>query len=116
MTGNGDAGMMSFTINGKSFDGGRTDTPVETGTVEEWTLKNPSPMGHPLHLRVRPMQVIEDGRGSISEARWRDIVNVPVSGSVKAIIAFDDFSGRTTYHSHILDHENQGMMVIVAAS
>lgn len=57
--------MMSFTINGKSFDGGRTHTPVETGTVEESTLKNPSHMGHPLHLRVWPLQGIEDGLGSI---------------------------------------------------
>jgi FtsP/CotA-like multicopper oxidase with cupredoxin domain len=34
---------------------------------------------------------------------------------VKVLIAFEDFSGRTVYHCHILDHEDQGMMGTVEA-
>lgn len=73
-------------------------------------------MDHPVHLHMWPMQVIEDGQGRIPEPRWRDVVNVPASGAVKVLIAFDDFSGRTVYHCHILDHEDQGTMATVAAS
>ena len=108
--------MMTFTIDGKTFDGDRTDTPVEVGTVEEWTLTNSSPMDHPVHLHVWPMQVIEESQRRISEPRWQDVVNVPASGRVKVLIAFDNFAGRTVYHCHILDHEDQGMMATIEAS
>ncbi|WP_238703440.1 multicopper oxidase domain-containing protein [Arthrobacter sp. TS-15] len=30
-------------------------------------------------------------------------------------MAFDDFPGRTVFHCHILDHEDQGMMTTVQA-
>ncbi len=61
--------MMAFTINGREFDGERTDTAVAAGTVEEWTLTNSSPMDHPAHLHVWPMQVIEDGGRDVPEPR-----------------------------------------------
>lgn len=43
------------------------------------------------------------------------MVNVSAFGEVKALIAFDDFPGKTVYHCHILDHEDQGMMGTVEA-
>ena len=110
-----DTTMMAFTINGQEFDPDRTDTPVAAGTVEEWTLVNSSPMDHPVHLHVWPMQIIQDGTRDLSEPRWQDVVNVPAFGQVKVLIAFDDFPGRTVYHCHILDHEDQGMMGTVEA-
>ncbi|MHA7277955.1 multicopper oxidase family protein [Arthrobacter sp. Hz1] len=111
----GEGTMMAFTINGREFDPARTDTPVAAGAVEEWTLTNSSPMDHPVHLHVWPMQIIEDGDRDVSEPRWQDVINVPAFEQVKVLIAFDDFSGRTVYHCHILDHEDQGMMGIVEA-
>lgn len=50
---------MSFTFNGKPFDPDRIDTTVPDGALEEWTLTNTSPMDHPFHLHVWPMQIIE---------------------------------------------------------
>ncbi|WP_338748313.1 multicopper oxidase family protein [Janibacter alittae] len=114
MMGGSNRSMMAFTINGETFDGKRTDTAVAAGTVEEWTLTNSSPMDHPVHLHVWPMQVIEEGQEQVTDPRWQDVVNVPASGSVKVLIAFDDFTGRTVYHCHILDHEDLGMMGTVA--
>ena len=32
------------------------------------------------------------------------------------LVAFDDFPGRTVYHCHILDHEDQGMMGTIAVA
>ena len=110
-----DTTMMAFTINGQEFDPDRVDTLVAAGTVEEWTLVNSSPMDHPVHLHVWPMQVVQDGDRDLAEPRWQDVVNVPAFGEVKVLIAFEDFPGRTVYHCHILDHEDQGMMGTVEA-
>lgn len=107
--------MMAFTINGREFDPVRVDETTTVGTVEEWTLVNSSSMDHPLHLHVWPMQVIYDGDREVTEPRWQDVVNVPARGRVTIRVAFDDFPGRTVFHCHILDHEDQGMMATVQA-
>lgn len=106
---------MAFTINGKQFDAGRTDESVGAGTVEEWTLTNSSPMDHPLHLHIWPMQVIGAGNLDPAEPVWQDVVNIPARGEVKVLVAFDDFTGRTVFHCHILDHEDMGMMGVLEA-
>ena len=64
-------GMMGFTINGREFSAARTDTTVAAGTVEEWTLTNTSPMDHPFHLHVWPMQVIEETVRTPAGREWR---------------------------------------------
>ncbi len=110
--GMGGMGGMSFTIDGRPFDPARIDTNVTAGTVEEWILTNTSPMDHPIHLHVWPMQVMDGSAQPV----WRDVVNVPARSSVRVRIPFEDFSGRTVYHCHILDHEDAGMMAIVSAA
>lgn len=109
------AGMMRFTINGREFNETRADTTVTAGTVEEWTLINSSPMDHPFHLHVWPMQIIEeDGRIlDTSTVLWQDVVNIPANGQVKVRVEFKDFRGRSVYHCHILDHEDLGMMGVI---
>jgi FtsP/CotA-like multicopper oxidase with cupredoxin domain len=106
-------GGMSFTIDGKEFAADRADHTVQSGTIEEWTITNTSPMDHPIHLHVWPMQVIEEGGKPIEQPTWQDVVNVPASSSVKVRIRFSDFAGRSVYHCHILDHEDQGMMGVI---
>ena len=103
----------SFTIDGKAFDPARVDQAVRVGTVEEWTLRNASPMDHPIHLHVWPMQLVETNGQPAQEATRQDVVNVPAQGNVKVRVAFDTFGGRTVYHCHILDHEDLGMMGVV---
>lgn len=107
------AGMMRFTINGREFNEARTDTTVAAGTVEEWTLINTSPVDHPFHLHVWPMQIIEQNGQGMDTAVWQDVVNVPANGRVKVRVAFKDFRGRSVYHCHILDHEDLGMMGVI---
>ncbi len=110
----GDGASMSFTINGREFDADRTDVAIRAGDVEEWTLTNSSPMDHPVHLHVWPMQVITGGDGGPQdEPRWADVVNVPAFGQVAVRVAFDDVTGRTVLHCHILDHEDLGMMATI---
>lgn len=109
----GSGSMMSFTIDGREFDPDRVDATVEAGSVEEWTLTNTSPMDHPVHLHVWPMQVVESAGRALDTVVWQDVVNVPARGQVRVRIAFDDFVGRTVYHCHILDHEDAGMMGVI---
>ena len=109
-------GGMRFTIDGKKFDPDRVDQTVRVGTVEEWTLTNTSPMDHPVHLHVWPMQLIADGGRQLDPPTWQDVVNVPARSEVTVRVAFDTFTGRTVYHCHILDHEDNGMMGVIDAS
>lgn len=111
--GMGGGGMMRFTINGREFNEARTDITAAAGDIEEWTLTNTSPMDHPLHLHVWPMQVIEQDGQAVGPARWQDVVNIPANGSVKVRVAFRDFRGRSVFHCHILDHEDLGMMGVI---
>jgi FtsP/CotA-like multicopper oxidase with cupredoxin domain len=108
-------GGMSFTIDGRGFDPDRVDQTVAVGTVEEWTIANTSPMDHPMHLHVWSMQILAEAGRPVEEIRWQDVVNIPARGEVTVRIAFDRFSGRTVYHCHILDHEDNGMMGVIEA-
>jgi len=40
-------------------------------------------------------------------------VKVPANGRVTVRVAFDDFVGRSVFHCHILDHEDNGMMAVI---
>jgi FtsP/CotA-like multicopper oxidase with cupredoxin domain len=113
--GGGGMGGMRFLIDGREFDPDRVDQEVTLGSVEEWTIANSSPMDHPLHLHVWPMQVVARDGTAVDEVTWQDVVNVPAGGEVTVRVAFETFPGRTVYHCHILDHEDLGMMGVVRA-
>jgi FtsP/CotA-like multicopper oxidase with cupredoxin domain len=116
-----DAGMgmamgssgMRFTIDGKTFDPNRVDQQARIGTVEEWTITNTSPMDHPLHLHVWPMQLVEHRDQPVDPPTWQDVINLPAHSTTTIRVAFDTFPGRTVYHCHILDHEDTGMMGVI---
>lgn len=109
----GAAGAMGF--DGKSFDADRTDQRVEAGAVESWTIRNPTPLDHPFHLHVRPMQVVETDGRPVAVPTWRDVVDVPAQGEVRVLVDFSRHPGRSVYHCHVLDHEDAGMMATVEA-
>ncbi len=113
MPGNRGAGM-SFGIDGRSFDMDRIDQQVRAGALEEWTIHNPTPMDHPFHLHVWPMQVIEERGRAVDAITYRDVVNVPAGSRVVVRIHFARFTGRTVFHCHILDHEDASMMGVVS--
>ncbi len=108
-------GGMRFLIDGREFDPDRVDQAVTLGTIEDWTIVNTSPMDHPFHLHVWPMQVLQVGGDEVTDPDVRDVVDVPAGTSVTVRIVFDRFPGRTVYHCHILDHEDLGMMGTIEA-
>jgi FtsP/CotA-like multicopper oxidase with cupredoxin domain len=109
----GGRGGPSFTIDGKTFDPGRTDITTALGHTEEWTITNVSPMDHPFHLHVWPFQVVARTDGAPITPGWKDTVNVPAGESVTVRVPITGIDGRTVYHCHILDHEDLGMMGVI---
>ncbi|GAA2095118.1 multicopper oxidase family protein [Microlunatus panaciterrae] len=109
-------GGASFGFDGQEFDPARTDQKLQLGTVEEWTIGNDTPMDHPFHLHVWPMQVVDaPDHDPSGPPDWRDVVIVPARGQVRVRVPISDFGGQTVYHCHILDHEDRGMMAVVVA-
>ena len=103
----------SFLINGRGFDHNRVDTPVQLGTVEDWRIINKAGMDHPFHVHTNAFQVLNRNGQPFPFQVWKDVVNVKAYESVDLRIVFTDFPGKTVYHCHILDHEDQGMMGIL---
>lgn len=99
-------GHMNPTIDGKPFDPDTVNFTARKGTVEEWVIKSNSPMLHPIHLHTWPFQV----KG---QEGWTDIVTVPANGEQVIRVAFDDFTGTSVIHCHVLDHEDLGMMAVI---
>ena len=67
--GMGGGGMMSFSINGESFDPNRTNIEVRAGDTEDWVITNTSSMDHPFHLHAWPFRVIDRTSGPPERAR-----------------------------------------------
>ncbi|WP_036488646.1 multicopper oxidase family protein [Myxosarcina sp. GI1] len=101
---------MVFLINGQTYSSNRIDTRVRLNAVEDWELVNTGVMDHPLHIHVNNFQLVSrNGRASPYRA-WKDTVVVSPGETVRIRTRFADFTGKTVYHCHILDHEDLGMM------
>lgn len=106
-------GNQSFLINGRGFAHHRVDTTVTLDTVEEWHIVNQAGMDHPFHLHTNAFQVVRRNGEPLPMPIWQDVVNVKAYESVDLQVPFRDFAGKTVYHCHILDHEDQGMMAVI---
>ncbi|MEO0984313.1 MAG: multicopper oxidase family protein [Cyanobacteria bacterium J06639_14] len=104
---------QSFLINGRGFEHDRVDTTVQLGTVEDWRIINKAGMDHPFHIHTNAFQVLNRNGQPFPFSVWKDVVNIPAYEAVDLRIAFTDFPGKSVYHCHILDHEDQGMMGIL---
>ena len=110
------AASTGFTINAQSFVMGRVNTQVKLNQVEDWRIVNKASMDHPFHLHTNRFQVVERNGQPEPFRAWKDTVSVGGYETVTIRVKFEDFTGRTVYHCHILDHEDQGMMGIVEIS
>jgi FtsP/CotA-like multicopper oxidase with cupredoxin domain len=109
---------VRFYIDGKAFDHDRIDVEAEAGTVEEWTFRNNDVFQHPMHIHVNPFQVVDikgippgDTSWQTDPTIWWDTFRVPPHGEFTLRTHFrPDISGKTVFHCHILQHEDNGMM------
>jgi len=99
-------GHMPPAIDGKLFDPNVINFTAKKGTVEEWVIKNTTPMYHPIHLHTWGFEV----KG---QPGWHDVITVAPDSQEIIRIALDEFAGTTVLHCHILDHEDTGMMAII---
>lgn len=113
----GEDGMIQL-INDQPFPNNPVFQP-RLGTVEEWILKNPTPLHHPFHLHTNPQQVSSTQGGGGSQPFYFDVINVPGTADpnnptiVKIRVQYLDFPGELVYHCHRVDHEDMGMMAQV---
>jgi FtsP/CotA-like multicopper oxidase with cupredoxin domain len=83
------------------------------GETQVWTLQNTIDWDHPFHLHGFFFQVLDVNGVAPSVLEWRDTVNVPVEGTVRIAVRFDERPGMWMFHCHILDHADLGMMGMV---
>jgi FtsP/CotA-like multicopper oxidase with cupredoxin domain/peroxiredoxin len=91
------------------------------GTAQQWkisaaTLTGNDPVfgGHPFHIHVNPFQVVSftDSTGKTTRMDdFRDTLFIPGGASYTIRSRFQDLTGLSVLHCHILDHEDQGMMI-----
>ena len=107
------AKSTGFIINGQSFVMDRVNIIVRLNQIEDWRIFNKASMDHPFHLHTNRFQVIERNGQPVTLYAWKDTVGIKGYETVTIRVRFEDFVGRTVYHCHILDHEDQGMMGIL---
>lgn len=75
--------------------------------------------GHPFHIHINPFQLTKNGTGDqwekdwFQSGDWQDTMFNPKSGDQRVLMQTDFFTGPTVVHCHILEHEDDGMMVQV---
>jgi FtsP/CotA-like multicopper oxidase with cupredoxin domain len=106
--------MGAFLINGRRFDPERDDAQGRLGSVEVWEIENRGAMDHPFHLHTYPFQVLSVDGVPVGFPAWKDVVNVRAGGRVRIAVPLRDFGGRTVFHCHIVEHEDLGMMGVLA--
>jgi peroxiredoxin len=82
-------------------------------SAEEWTL-TAGESSHPFHIHVNPFQIVSrtDSKGNTTVMNvWRDTLYINEWETYRIRSRFLDFAGLSVFHCHILDHEDQGMMM-----
>ncbi|MGW5362907.1 multicopper oxidase family protein [Actinopolymorpha pittospori] len=102
-----------YYINGRTFDEQRVDIRSRLNTVEEWTVRNTADEQHSFHMHTNDFQVMSVNGHPYKAHSLQDTVNLPVDGTAVIRIRFADYPGRTVFHCHILNHEDEGMMAVL---
>jgi spore coat protein A len=118
---------LGVKIEGKDYNAPVTEI-VKHGSVEKWRFINTTADAHSMHLHMVPFQVMErqgfdtrafsqgilrlagPPRTSENERGWKDTAHVNPSEVLTILVRFDSFPGRSAYHCHMLEHEDNDMM------
>jgi FtsP/CotA-like multicopper oxidase with cupredoxin domain len=80
------------------------------GETQIWTVRNDSKFAHPIHLHGFFFLPLDDRLQPIHPMAWKDTLNVPIDGTVRFLVVFDERPGMWMFHCHILDHADGGLM------
>ena len=100
-------GAFHYTINGVSFP---KPFLAKFGETQIWTVTNPTPWSHPVHLHGFFFLVLDKNGAPVHPMVWKDTVSVPFKETVSFLVRFDDRAGSWMFHCHILDHAEGGLM------
>ncbi|WP_246090875.1 multicopper oxidase domain-containing protein [Nonomuraea deserti] len=80
------------------------------GSTELWTFT--SDFHHPVHVHLGHFQVYRrNGRPpALTDAGWKDTVDVRPYEVVEVLVRFTGYRGRYVLHCHNLEHEDMAMM------
>lgn len=118
-----------FKINGRWYNIDNVWDEVPFETAQLWKLHSPMNYFHPFHVHVNPFMVrtIETDflpgdylrsvtvrentiHDEFNEAHWQDTVFTPPYGNTTIWQRYSHWVGKTVFHCHFLDHEDQGMI------
>ena len=101
--------MGARTINGSKFNPSVPTFAIQSGNVQEWTIKGAA--AHPYHQHVYHFQMkgacsdFEDGEYYDTLAASPCLTRFDLNPATSSV-----YDGSTMMHCHILDHEDQGAM------
>jgi FtsP/CotA-like multicopper oxidase with cupredoxin domain len=118
--------VPQFVIDGAPFDYRNISATFARGSGAEWTVASAMNYFHPIHIHVNPFQVMNMTTGFMPGTKlqaaamstslepwgqWRDTALVlPFGETIIRQRYSATVAGKTVFHCHYLDHEDQGMM------
>jgi FtsP/CotA-like multicopper oxidase with cupredoxin domain len=102
-------GKSEFQVNGVPFWKAKPYL-ASLGEKQIWTVKNDTKFAHPFHLHGFFFLPLDEQLHPIRPLAWKDTLNVPVGGTVRFLVDFDERPGMWMFHCHILDHADGGLM------
>lgn len=109
-------GLITYQLNGTGFGDEDAIVRPQLGTTEIWEFTNNTNGSHPIHLHLVTFRVI--GRGpdgtdapDPNERGQKDTVRVEPDETVRIITRFDGYTGQFPWHCHMLEHEDNKMML-----
>jgi FtsP/CotA-like multicopper oxidase with cupredoxin domain len=102
-------GNSEFHVNGVPFWKAKPFL-ARLGEKQIWTVRNESKFAHPFHLHGFFFLPLDEKLQPIRPMAWKDTLNVPVDGTIRFLVVFDERPGMWMFHCHILDHAEGGLM------
>jgi FtsP/CotA-like multicopper oxidase with cupredoxin domain len=96
------------------FEDHHEPIPLKLNTVDEWTVATCRfPRHHTFHIHVNPFQImsINGVPPKLGDKIYGDTLSVDRGSPVILRMNYTLYTGMSVLHCHILDHEDQGMMI-----
>jgi FtsP/CotA-like multicopper oxidase with cupredoxin domain len=105
----GPDGKSEFHVNGVPFWKAKPFV-ARIGETQIWTVTNSTKWDHPMHLHGFFFLPLDEHLQPIRPMAWKDTLNVPIDGTIRFVVMFDERPGMWMFHCHILDHADGGLM------
>jgi FtsP/CotA-like multicopper oxidase with cupredoxin domain len=103
------SGKSEFQVNGAPY-WKATPFLAKVGETQIWTVKNETKWAHPIHLHGFFFLPLDEQLQPIRPMVWKDTLDVPMEGTIRFVVVFDERPGMWMFHCHILDHADGGLM------